>query len=121
MNISSEYPVRIYRKESEGNTYYNYSMGLSNKKQDGSYEYGYIKCRFRKGVTLENQTRIYLKEAWLSFYKKEDKTVPYIFINEFETVAEAIDNSKDIKKDEVEDPFKDFGEEVMLSDDDLPF
>ena len=120
MNISNEYPVMIFRNEYEGKIFY--KMGLSKKKQDDSYENGSISCQFKKDVNLEDKTKIYIKSAWLTFYKNKDKTtVPYIFVNEFETVAEAIDNSKVIEKQEVDDPFKDFGEEVMLDDLDLPF
>ena len=33
--------------------------------------------------------KIVIKSAWLSFYKKEKTTVPYIFINEFERENES--------------------------------
>jgi hypothetical protein len=121
MNINSQYPVMVFRKEYEGNVFY--SLGLSKKRQDGTYENGYMPCQFKKGVSLEDKTKIYLKSSWLTFYKKEKQTIPYIFINEFETVSEAIDNSKTIVKDETiqNDPFKDFGDELEITEDDLPF
>lgn len=120
MNISNDYPVMIFRNEYEGKIFY--KIGLSKKKQDGSYESGSMTCQFKKDVNLEDKTKIYIKKAWLTFYKNKDNaTIPYVFVNEFETVSETIDNSKVIAKQEADDPFKDFGEEVALLDDDLPF
>ena len=105
MKISNEYPVMIFANQKEDKTYY--SLGLSKKNQDGSYINGYLQCQFKKGVELDNQTNIYIKDAWISFYIKDNKTIPYVFINEYELVADVI---KSFEKDE-----------VVLSPDDLPF
>lgn len=96
-----------------------YSVGLSRKNKDGSYTRGYMIVNFRNGVELENKTQIRINSAWLDFYKdKDDKTVPYIFVNEFEKVGE-------------KDPFEEFGqtittkskieEQLEITDADLPF
>ena len=131
MNIDNQYPVAIFRFESGENIYY--KMGLSNKDKDGNYINGYIPVQFRKGIELENKTKIYLKKAWLTFYLKKENidgvdkniTVPYIFVSEFEKVEEVIAGSKekDIVKDEAaaSDPFKDLGNELVFTDEDLPF
>lgn len=85
MNITSEKEM-IFRKDWEdGKT--TYQIGLSNKKQDGNYENGYMLVRFKKGTELPNQTKIKIKGGWISFYKDKDKhTIPYIFINDFDLV-----------------------------------
>lgn len=114
MYVTSDYPEMIFRTDNDYGTFY--QIGLSKKNQDGSYENGYINCQFKKGVSLENQTKIYIKKAWLSFYKKDKTTVPYIFISEFETVAETIEKSKEVE----EDPFASFGKQIQIEDD-LPF
>lgn len=130
MNIDNQYPVAIFRFESGENIYY--KMGLSNKDKDGNYINGYIPVQFRRGIELENKTKIYLKKAWLTFYLKKENidgvdkniTVPYVFVSEFEKVEEVIAGSKekDIVKDEAgSDPFKDLGNEIAFTDDDLPF
>lgn len=131
MNIENQYPVAIFRFESGGNIYY--KMGLSNKDQNGNYINGYIPVQFRRGIELENKTKIYLKKAWLTFYLKKENvngvdkniTVPYVFVSEFEKVEEVIAGSKekDIVKDEAaaSDPFADLGNELVFTDDDLPF
>lgn len=112
MKISNEYPVMIFKNTYENKDYY--SLGLSKKNQDGTYANGYIQCQFRKGVAIENQTNIYIKDAWLSFYLKDNKTMPYVFINEYELVADVIKNTdksvKSVKQDE-----------IVLTDADLPF
>lgn len=130
MNIDNQYPVAIFRFESGENVYY--KMGLSNKDKDGNYINGYIPVQFRRGIELENKTKIYLKKAWLTFYLKKENidgvdkniTVPYIFVSEFEKVEEVIAGSKEkdiVKEEAAEDPFKDLGNELVFTDDDLPF
>lgn len=137
MNIQTDQMFTIFKNDYNGYSYY--KVGVSRKKQDGSYMNGYIRCQFRKGVTLENKTRIYIRKAWLSFSLKEKETIPFIFINEFEIVDETIKKSKEkevldhleentarlAKEEEQEqqynDPFQSFGEEVVINPDDLPF
>ena len=137
MNISNEYPVRIYKSEFEGNVFY--SVGRTKKDQNGNYINGYMPCKFKKGVNVEHKSKIYIKNAWLTFYlkevekdgKKSNVTVQYIFVNDFEPIEETIENAKTLNNmsdSQIvqavvndEDPFKSFGEEVMLTDEDLPF
>ena len=121
MNIDNKFPVMIFKRENEGKTFY--SMGLSRKDRDGNYINGYISCRFKNGVSVEDKTKIYLKNAWLDFYLKDKETKPYIFISEFETVGETIEKAKEevAAKEVPEDPFAEFGKEVIINDDDLPF
>lgn len=118
MNIESDKPKTIYKyKTKDGKEFY--SIGLSKKKQDGSYENGFISCRFKKDVQLENKTKIQIKSAWLDFYVKERITNPYIFINEFEILEEN-------KQEPVEDlhtttVYEDEKSDIELTDADLPF
>ena len=126
MNISNEQAVMIFKREYQGNTFY--SLGLSKKNQDNTYTNGYMPCQFKKGVQLEDKTKIYIKKAWLSFYLKDKETKPYIFISEFTTLEQVIDNSKKtdneilqqvMKEEPTSDPFTEFGEEVSGME--LPF
>lgn len=69
-----------------------YATTISKKKQDGSYDNAYINIAFKKGVDLQNMTKINIKSAWLTFDKymnKEGKenTSLKIFINEFDIVG----------------------------------
>lgn len=79
--ISNKYET-IFRNENNGKV--SYLIGISKKQQDGTYQNGYIPCRFKKEVSLENKTRIKIKQAWIDFYKVEKKTYIYVFINDFE-------------------------------------
>lgn len=93
MNISSDKPYTIFRKEYKNSVFY--KVGLSRKKQDGMFENGYVDIRFKKGIELKNKTQIYLKDAFLSFYLTKDKhTIPYIFVLDYELVADTIEKSK---------------------------
>lgn len=61
-----------------------YSIGVSNKNMDGTYENAYITAQFKKGVDLENKTKIDITNAFLSFYRnQEGKPVFKIVVLEF--------------------------------------
>ena len=124
MNIENKYPVMIFRNEFEGKALYN--VGLSKKDQEGNYINGSIPCKFKKDVEVENKSKIYIKKAWLDFYRKDKQTIPFIFISEFEYVGEAIELSKKSDSDIIQgvmndDPFTSFGNEIEITDDMLPF
>lgn len=114
MNIENKYPVTIFKNENG-----KYVVGISNKKQDGSYENAYFPIQFNKEVELENKTKIYMKNAWLTFYKWEFEekkgTTFYIKCSQFDLVEDK----------QEEDPYANFGttiEAEQLDDGmDLPF
>lgn len=120
MNIENKYPVTIYRNENK------YTVGIAVKKQDGSYENAYFPIQFNKGVELKDKTKIYIKNAWLSFYKWEYEgkkgTTFFIKCSEFDTVDKVIEeNFEPINKEPEEDPYKDFGNSIPAEELDLPF
>ena len=122
MNITSDKPYMVFVKEYEGKNYY--KISLSRKKQDGTYENGYIDVRFKGNVSINNKDQIYIKNAFLTFYKNKDKaTIPYIMIMEYEPMSEAIEHSKetDVQKNNDKDLFEEFGEEHKDDDFELPF
>lgn len=122
MNIQTDKPYTIYLKQYENRKYY--KVRLSKKKQDGSFENGYIDIQFKKGVDINNKDQIYLKDAFLTFYKsKEDKTIPYIMVLEYDLVKDVIEKEKkDIQVEKKEtDPFEEFAKEVEEDELDLPF
>jgi len=113
MEIVEKNKVTIYRYDGQYGA--SYSVGISKKTQDGKSELGFMPVRFKKDVVLENKTQIYINSAWLSFNIKDKKTYPYIFINEFTTLDEAIEPSKEVLEN------KKGQQEIYLTDDDLPF
>ena len=62
-----------------------YSTSISNKLLDGTYQNVYIQVQFKKGVELENKTRINIKDSFLSFFKTQEGNVVYkIVVLDFE-------------------------------------
>lgn len=131
MEIVSDKHEIVFRKDYNGKP--SYSLGLSRKNQDGEYMRGYIKACFRKNVELNNQSRILIKNAWLDFYKDtEDRTVPMIFINEFDLIKDGEEPRRVEIFDDTHKPYKDnswekitaktkLEEQLTITDDDLPF
>lgn len=125
MNIINDKPVMIFKKEEDNKT--RYTVGLSNKKQDGTYENAYFPIQFNKGVVLENQTRIMLVKAWLSFYSWEYQekkgTTFFIKCSEFTTLEDIQTVPKEKVPSDTEIYFDDDVklDEIVLTDDDLPF
>lgn len=114
MKIIHEYPVAIFKNKKDDKTFYR--LGLSKKDLNGNYINGYIDCRFRKDATIDDNKKMYIKDAWLDFWVKDKITHPYIFINKFEYVADIIEDAK-----KEPDAFEEFANEVELKDEDLPF
>ena len=77
---------RVFRYDKENKVAY--TIGISKKQQDGTYETGYLPVRFKKGTDLKDKTDIIIKEGWLDFYKIENKTRLYYFINKFELASD---------------------------------
>lgn len=121
MNITSNNTM-IFRKEENGKVHYR--AGLSSKKQDGSYDNGYIDVKLPKGIELADKTKINITKGFLSFYNYKDKegknkTIWYIVIQEYSAVGEV---KKEKKEDDV---YANFGTSIKAEDLDdgleLPF
>lgn len=84
MNIETNKDYTVFRNDFNGYSYY--KIGVTKKSQTGAWINGYIRCQFKKDVTLENNTKIKIKKSWLSFYLNKQETMPYIFIEEFEVI-----------------------------------
>ena len=127
MNIQTDKQIMVFRKETQYGV--NYSIGLNRKDKDGKYCYGYIPVRFKNDDGVEDKTKIYIRNAFLTFYLKQDKTpIFYIMIMEYETIDETIEKAKEesvasVKQEDIKesDPFKEFAEENEIKDSDLPF
>lgn len=101
MNFANNQEKTIFKNE-----YGQYSMGLVRKNTNGENKYAYVPVRFRKGVELQNKTKIVINNAWLSFYKnKENNTTLYVFIEDFTIVAEGENANNILSVDETDLPF----------------
>lgn len=117
MKIIDDNKKRIFKRVNEYGTFY--SMGISKKNVDGNYINGFVPVKFKKNVSLEDKTDILLKDAWLDFYKsKNNETILQVFINDFDIVS--IDSNVVANKEmESQEVFS--ADELVLTDDDLPF
>ena len=114
MNIECDKEKTIYRNEVNGKALY--SIGISHKKQDGSWENGYMTCRFPKDADIPNKTKIKIVNSWLDFYIKDKVTHPYIFINKYEIVSESIEIPQNVKSE-----YDNEKSDIQITDEDLPF
>jgi glutaredoxin len=122
MNLEAGKITMVFVKEFDGRKIY--SIGLSKKNKNGSYENGFMSARFKKDVEIANKTRIKIKEAFLSFNVKDNKTFPYIFINDYEIISETNPEHKEIQEMTNDEHYKtksDTFEQVEITDEDLPF
>lgn len=119
MEIIEKYPVTIFKREYQGKVYY--KIGLRKKDQNGKYVNGYIDAQFRKDANVDDSKKIYIKNAWLDFYKTNDgKTNIYIFLNKFDYVSDIIEDSK-APGDPLEQTGTMYTDEIELTEDDFPF
>ena len=122
MDVISNKEEMIFKNERDGKVLY--SIGLSRRNQNGDYENGYMSVRFRKAVNLTDaRTKIKIKSAWLDFYKVDKKTLPYIFISDFEIINEQ-QKAKEEDKSTYDEQGKlewDSASKTPIDDDDLPF
>ena len=86
MHIKENEEVMIFKNEKGY-----YTIGMSRKDRNKQYFNGYFPCQFKKNEIVENKTKIRIKNAFISFYLKDEKTMPYIMIVDYEKV----ENSKD--------------------------
>lgn len=100
--------VMVFRNDKENRTIYN--IGLSRKVKSGDIEEwqnGYILAQFNKEVSIENKTKIILKNAILDFYlNKNNQTVPFIRVFDYEIASESKEEN---------------GQFIEIPDGDLPF
>ena len=71
-----------------------YSTGISNKLMDGTYDNAYINVQFKKGIELENKTKINITNGFLTFWKGQDgKPVLKIVVLEFVQPGDAAEDT----------------------------
>lgn len=118
MFVLDNYSKMVFRKDNEFGTFY--QIGLSKKDRNGNYINGYLNVRFKKGINLENKTKICIKNGFIDFYlDKNNRTVPYVMVLDYE-----VENEKKQETKEEEDVFKMFGQENgtgMDPNGELPF
>lgn len=83
-------PVTVIRKDGTskaGNPYTMYSLMYSFKNSSDEWKNVFVDCQFRKGVDLENKTKINITNAFMTGGEFNGNTKPKIFVLDYE-VAE---------------------------------
>lgn len=99
MKLTSEdKAVMIFRndKEYNGSTFPTYSFGVSSKDKDGNWVSGYLDCIFKKGVSVENKTKIIIKNAFPIVSQGKDRTFVKWMITDFEIEGQTSDDFMNI-------------------------
>lgn len=97
MQIRGE--TMIFANEKDG-----YSTTVSKKNQDGTYDNMYIAVNFKKGVVIENKTKIDITNGFLSFYKtREGLPRLKIVVMEFEIKGKTEKHQEEVNEYEITD------------------
>ena len=103
MHIKENEEVMIFKNDKGY-----YSIGLSRKDRNNQTYYGYFPCQFRKNEDVSNKSRIRIRKAFMSFYLKDNQTMPYIMITDYDILEKKENYAKlkgDVEIDERELPF----------------
>ena len=87
---SDDKGVKVFANERDGanGKFTSYSIGVSSKNQDGEWVNGYINCRFKKGVTVPNKSKIEIKKAFFVATKSGGKAYTHLMITDFKVLSE---------------------------------
>ena len=101
------------------------------KNKDGKYDSQFINfVAYRNNAEYLNKyategSKILLEGKWNNRnYKRQDNTTVYVnevIVEHIELLNSVKSTEISEKSTEIEDPFKDFGEEIEIRDEDLPF
>lgn len=117
----------VYRKDF--NEKPSYSIGIFKRDDNEQFDSAFFPVKFKGMPDIKDKTKIKINNSFFSFYKYKDqndieKKTIFLMIMDFEILEE--EQSKEEKSNVVvqeqqADPFEEFGKEVELEDDGLPF
>ena len=88
LNLSITGEATIYRSDKFG--YPLYSIKLSNQI-DGVWENDFMQVGLPKGAELQNNTKIQIKHAFFSFYKKStNEKVHKLIVTSYDIIDQAV-------------------------------
>lgn len=93
----------------EHDIYTFYFINDKKRTMEGKTITGKIPCRFKKGVEIEHDTRIFINKAYLDWYKKGAETRLQVFITDFEKVNQRGEEKKQAISEFAESEDFDFG------------
>ena len=83
--------VRVFANEkttSDGKKFLLYSIAISSKDKDGRWANGYLNCRFKKDVVVNNKAKIKINNAFFTVSKSNGKAYTPLMITDFEVLEE---------------------------------
>lgn len=116
-----------------GNGYY---TTIARKLEDGTYDNAFVSVSFRKGVELEDRTRIKVNDGFLSFWRKTPETKEMITITKKDGTTEEVEKKGQpvytfmildfeqlhkYDRTDLEQQEEEREEYTPVTDDDLPF
>lgn len=107
--------VKVFANEKEGanGKFTSYSVGVNSKDQSGNWISGYVSCRFKKGVSVANKTKIKINRSFFVASKGgAGKSYTHLMITDFDVLEEGETAAQDA------DEFMKIPEGV---DEDVPF
>ena len=87
--VRDDFSYTVYRNDRNGKTFY--KICVKQKDFDGQEKNCYIPISFKKGVEVENKTKIKIKRAIENVYTKGFDTIFTYMILDFENLSEAIE------------------------------
>jgi hypothetical protein len=83
---SDDKPVMVFRKDKEYNgiTFPTYCISVSSKDKEGNWVNGYIDVMFKKGIGVDDQTKIFIKNAFPVVSKGKDRNFVKLMITDFD-------------------------------------
>lgn len=115
--IEPDRKYRVWKKTYNDVDYY--KIKVQQKNYDGTADTYYQEIRFKKGVSVPNETDIKIKEAFENLRKNpkdEYNPIFYLVITDFEQLE-----SQEQKTKNALDEFNDIMEENEITDEMLPF
>ena len=113
----------VFKTEFKGIPYY--KIQITRKDANGNVIKGYKPIRLRKGMELQDRSIIKIKKAFEDFYVKGYETIFTLFIYEYElcknTQLEQENALNEFQNNLATSQFEDFGSEIEVTDDMLPF
>lgn len=93
--------VMVFRQDKEtqsGKAYTQYSLGVGSKDIDGNWVNGFVDCQFKKGVSVDNKTKIIINNAFYIVNEYNEKKYLKLMITDF-SVLEAGEKKQEPTRD----------------------
>jgi hypothetical protein len=88
--------VTVYRQDKtsqSGNSYAQYSIGVSSKNANGEWLNGFLDCVFKKGVELVNKSKININNSFYTVNEYNGKKNLKLFVLDFDVVEGGAPNT----------------------------